>query len=82
MRSRELRLVITFVSTADAMAAEQAFRKHQVSGRTIPVPRTLSASCGIAWCTRTEERTAAEKALTAEGITAEGMFECMLYVSG
>ena len=38
MREKELRLVVTFHTTADAMAMEKACREHDVPGRLIPVP--------------------------------------------
>ncbi|MEG0368785.1 MAG: DUF3343 domain-containing protein, partial [Hungatella sp.] len=49
MRIKEERLVITFHTTTEAMAAEQAFRLAGIPGRLIPVPRQISAGCGLAW---------------------------------
>lgn len=49
MRKKELRLVVTFHTTADAMAMEKACKEHEVNGRLIPVPRAISAGCGLAW---------------------------------
>ena len=50
MRKKELKLVVTFHTTADAMAMEKACKEQNVPGRIIPVPRTISAGCGLAWC--------------------------------
>ncbi|MBS6397287.1 MAG: DUF3343 domain-containing protein [Clostridiales bacterium] len=49
MRARERCVVVTFQSTTDLMAFRQACRQADIPGRTIPVPRLLSASCGTAW---------------------------------
>ena len=49
MRKKEERLVITFHTTAEAMAAEKAFREGEIPGRLIPVPGQISAGCGLAW---------------------------------
>ena len=49
MRAKEQRLVVTFHTTAEAIAAEKEFKQNQVSGRLIPVPRQISAGCGLAW---------------------------------
>jgi len=54
MRKKEMRLVITFHTTADAMALEKYCRERALPGRLIPVPRTISAGCGMAWCTDEE----------------------------
>lgn len=55
MRTKELRLVITFHTTAEAMAAERFFKEQGISGRLIPVPRQLSAGCGLAWSAPAQE---------------------------
>lgn len=51
MRKKEEKLMITFHTTADAIAFEKACKDTGRSGRMIPVPRELSAGCGLAWCT-------------------------------
>ena len=51
MRKKEPTLIITFHTTADAIALEKACRETGRPGRMIPVPRELSAGCGLAWCT-------------------------------
>ena len=43
MRKKELKLVVTFHTTADAMAMEKACKAEEVPGRLIPVPRVISA---------------------------------------
>ena len=45
MRKKELKLVVTFHTTADAMAMEKACKAEEVPGRLIPVPRVISAGC-------------------------------------
>ena len=49
MRKKELKLVLTFHTTADAMAMEKACKEQNAPGRLIPVPRAISAGCGLAW---------------------------------
>lgn len=49
MRKKELRLVITFHTTAEAIAMETVCHKEDVPGRLIPVPRQISAGCGLSW---------------------------------
>ena len=39
MRKKELKLVVTFHTTADAMAMEKACKENNTPGRIIPVPR-------------------------------------------
>lgn len=78
MRKKELKLVITFHTTADAMAMEKVCKEQNVPGRIIPVPRAISAGCGLAWCAQLEEREEIAVAMKAAGIEEEAMHECMV----
>ena len=49
MREKKLWLVITFHTTAAAIAMEKLCRAKGLPGRLIPVPRELTADCGMAW---------------------------------
>ncbi|EOS78885.1 hypothetical protein C817_03407 [Dorea sp. 5-2] len=78
MRKKELRLVVTFHTTADAMAMEKACKEHQVPGRIIPVPRAISAGCGLSWCAALEDREEIVAMMRKAGIEEEDMHECMV----
>ena len=49
MRKKELRAVFTFENTTSAMAMEKLCKEKGISGRIIPVPRCITAGCGLAW---------------------------------
>ena len=78
MRKKELKLVVTFHTTADAMAMEKACKEHGVPGRIIPVPRVISAGCGLAWCAELDEREQIADIMKQVGIQEEDMHECMV----
>ncbi len=78
MRKKELKLVVTFHTTADAMAMEKACKEHNVPGRIIPVPRAISAGCGLAWCAELDEREQISDMMKQVGIQEEDMHECMV----
>ena len=42
-------LVVTFHTTAAAMAMEALCKEQSLPGRLIPTPRELTADCGMAW---------------------------------
>ena len=48
MLKKELKLIITFHTTAEAIAMEKKSKAQGVAGRLIPVPREISAGCGLA----------------------------------
>lgn len=78
MRKKELKLVIAFHTTADAMAMEKICKETGTSGRLIPVPRVISAGCGLAWCTELENREQITAILLEAGIEEEDLHECMV----
>lgn len=49
MREKHPALIVTFPTTSAAMAAEQFCLARGIPGRLIPVPREITAGCGLAW---------------------------------
>ena len=78
MRRKKLQLVVTFHTTADAMAMEQACKERQADGRLIPVPRAISAGCGLAWCAGLESKEMLKSVMESLGIREQDMHECMV----
>lgn len=78
MKKKELKLVVTFHTTADAMAMEKACKEREVPGRIIPVPRAISAGCGLSWCAELSDREMIVSMMKAAGIEEEEIHECMV----
>lgn len=78
MRKKELKLVVTFHTTADAMAMEKACKESGTPGRVIPVPRAISAGCGLAWCAELPAREEITAMMQEAGIEPEDLHECMV----
>lgn len=49
MRPKVDCFIITFDTTSHAIAMEKYCKEHQIKGRLIPIPATISAGCGICW---------------------------------
>ena len=49
MRAKRPYIVLSFRATVDAMAWEKHCLAEHIPGRLIPLPRELSAGCGLAW---------------------------------
>ncbi len=75
MRTRQLRLIVTFHTTTAAIALEKTCAEKGVSGRLIPVPRDITAGCGMAWSAPPEARKAIEQAAREAGIKTDGWYE-------
>jgi len=78
MREKRLQLIITFHSTAGAMAMDKLCRQSGLKGRLIPVPRQISAGCGMAWCAPVEERHRLRDAVGAAGLNVDDYYEMMV----
>lgn len=55
MREKEEKGIIIFSSTTAALAAEQMAKQLGLSGRLIPTPVSVTASCGLAWMVEREQ---------------------------
>ena len=78
MREKKPCLVVTFHTTAEAMATERTCAARGIAGKLISAPRQLSADCGIAWRGAPETRAALEAALSAERIDCAGVYELVM----
>ena len=48
-RQKKEALIISFDNTTEAMAVEKYCMENNLPGRIIPVPREITAGCGLAW---------------------------------
>ena len=74
MREKKDTLVVTFHTTTQAMAAEKFCLANGLPGRIIPVPREITAGCGLSWKAAPEDRELLEKAFTEAGLGWDGMY--------
>lgn len=49
MLPKKMYTVVTFHTTTDAMHMENVGKSCGLLGRLIPVPRAISAGCGLSW---------------------------------
>jgi hypothetical protein len=78
VRKRELRLVISFHTTAEAIATERLCRQAGLEGKLISVPRQLTSDCGLAWSAPAELRETVEALLSQHAVETAGYHELML----
>ena len=78
MIRKQQRVVFTFHTTTDAMAAESLCREKSLGGRMIPVPGEITADCGLAWCADPQLEEALRWALNTAGIPVEGVYRLMI----
>ncbi len=78
MRKRELKTVITFYTTSDAFETEAKLKAAGISGRLIPVPREISAGCGLAWSMPPKDYNLIPENLISELPAPEAVTELLL----
>lgn len=78
MLQKRLCLVVTFDATAAAMATEKYCLERGVPGRLIPVPREITAGCGLAWKAEADQEEAVTAALEAAGIAYSGVHRVVI----
>jgi hypothetical protein len=75
MRAKERRLIVAFYTTHDAMAFEDFCAERGVAGRLIPLPREISAGCGLAWSAPPGNEAGMRALLEEAGIEAQHLKE-------
>jgi hypothetical protein len=68
MLKKKPALIITFATTTQAMAMESFCARENLPGRLIPVPREITAGCGLSWKARPEEQERLLAALQQAGM--------------
>lgn len=63
IREKRNYTIMVFRTTSEAMAMERFCREENIPGRLIPVPREVSASCGLCWRMTDEEYQSCQKTL-------------------
>ena len=68
MKEKKETLVITFHTTAAALKMEREAKEAGLPGRLIPVPREISAGCGLAWATAPDQEADFQSLVERTGI--------------
>lgn len=56
MRQKPPQLILTFETTTMALKMEKICHAAGAPGRLIPVPREITAGCGLSWLAAPEEK--------------------------
>lgn len=78
MREKSWKEVITFHTTTEAMAVESSCRAGGMPGRLIPVPRQITAGCGMAWVCPLDEAGRLRRFMEGQGLSWDQAYEMYL----
>lgn len=68
MLKKKPTLIITFATTTQAMAMEKFCAQNGLPGRLIPVPREITAGCGLSWKAQPEDKEILTSAFSEAGL--------------
>lgn len=75
MLKKELKLIVTFYTSSEAMATERVCKEAHIDGKLISAPRNLTADCGISYATEVANKSKIEKLLKEKKVEYEKMVE-------
>lgn len=75
MREKELKYIVTFHTTTGAMRMEKFCKEHGYPGRLIPVPRSISAGCGLCWAAPKDCRKSIHEMIFSQKMDVDGEYE-------
>lgn len=78
MREKNRYIVITFHTTAEAIAMEKFCNQQSIPGRLIPVSREISVGCGLSWRLKKEDFQTFQKKMEEAELECEQVVELML----
>jgi len=78
MRKREEKCIVTFPTTTAAMEMERICKAKDVPGRLIPVPRAISAGCGMCWAAPLSAREAVEELVMEQYLMIQGIYDILI----
>ena len=78
MREKKKYVVLSFHSTTEAMSFEKQCIRSGIPGRLIPIPREITAGCGLAWRISAEEYPQCSRKIQDLGMEYQDAVELML----
>ena len=78
MREKSEKCVVAFRTTAGAMAMERSCKETGLPGRLIPVPRSITAGCGLSWAAPPEVRGALEDLVVRRRLEISGIYTVII----
>lgn len=67
--------VTTFMSTQYAIQAEEVFKENNISFKTIPTPREITYSCGLAIMFELEDVDLVKKLVEEEKLSIDSLYK-------
>ena len=72
MRQKQPRVILSFHTTAEAIATETVCRRQGLEGKLISVPRSITSDCGLAWSAPPELEEQLRNLLTKSSVEPAG----------
>ncbi len=73
--SEKTTVVVTFHTTAEALAFRKTCERNGAPGRLTTIPRDITAGCGYAWSVPVAQAGAVMDLIDAHAVEYEGVYE-------
>ena len=78
MREKKKYMVLSFHSTTEAISFEKQCIQDHIPGRLIPIPREITAGCGLAWRIPVDEFPSCQQMIQERQMRYQGITELSL----
>lgn len=78
MRLKEEKCVVTFRTAAAAMEMERICKAEEIPGRLIPVPRAITAGCGMCWAAPPSAQEQLEELVMEKHLMIDGIYSVVI----
>lgn len=78
MLKKELKIIVVFYTSSEAMATEKACKENGIDGKLISAPREISSDCGISYATDVKNKDRVVELIKMKGIEFEKVIEMNL----
>ncbi|MBF7096470.1 DUF3343 domain-containing protein [Alkalibacter mobilis] len=78
MRKKVQQVVVSFETTTQAMAFELMAKEFNIKGRLIPVPRDITAGCGLAWRSDPDTKSEIEELIKQKSLIIDCIYELII----
>ena len=78
MKHEDLYLIVSFYTSFDAFAFQEACTQFEIPGKLISIPRQISAGCGLAWQSKVCELECITNMIASEKLDIEALHEINL----
>lgn len=77
MLKKTMKIIISFHSFSEVLKFEKECKNNGIKGRIIPIPREISAGCGMVWSSELDTENELMKIIEVENIEIKSIYKLL-----